>query len=166
VDEEAQLREALGHSPLMRLVSLAGHVTSQRFGRLMSRQHGLSSSGAAVLTVLGWDSADGRDGCTPGRATHADLARRMWLAPATLTGIVDTLEKAGYVRRERDGADRRVVWLVLTEDGRDRVKAIERGARDLFHGTISGCDPAHEKVIREFLIDVIVTYHEREETDG
>src|SRR5205823_14412729 len=93
----------------------------------------------------------------------AELARRIWLSPATLTGILDTLEKAGYVRRERDESDRRVVWLALTEAGAERVKAISRDAGELFHGTLAGCDPATEKIVREFLIDVIVTYHERSE---
>ena len=158
--DEDELREGLADSPLMRLVSLAGHVTSQRFGRVMGRQHGLSSSGAAVLAVLGW--GQGTDCASPGRVTHAELARRMWLSPATLTGIVDTLEKAGYVRRERDEADRRVVWLALTEAGAERVEAISRDAGELFRGTLAGCDPATEKVVREFLIDVIVTYHEKE----
>ena len=146
----------------MRLVALAGHVTSQRFGRVMGRQHGLSSSGAAVLAVLGWGQGQGIDRGPPGRATHAELARRMWLSPATLTGVVDTLEKAGYVRRERDGSDRRVVWLALTEAGEQRVKEIGRDAGDLFRDTMNDCDPATEKIVREFLINVIVKNHERE----
>ena len=160
--DEEELREGLADSPLMRLVSLAGHVTSQRFGRVMGRQHGLSSSGAAVLAVLGWGQGSGLDRSTPGRATHAELARRMWLSPATLTGILDTLEKAGYVRRERDESDRRVVWLALTEAGAERVQAISRDAAELFRGRLAGCDPATEKIVREFLIDVIVSYHEKE----
>jgi len=146
----------------MRLVALAGHVTSQRFGRVMGRQHGLSSSGAAVLTVLGWGQGRGIDKGTPGRATHAELARRVWLAPATLTGIVDTLEKAGYVRRERDESDRRVVWLVVTEAGEERIHAIGRDAREVFRPTMAECDPAQEKIVREFLIDLIVNNYEKE----
>jgi len=161
VDEE-QLRQSLTDSPLLRLVSLAGHVTSQRFGRVMGRQHGLSSTGAAVLAVLGWGQGRGLDKGTPGRATHAELARRMWIAPGTLTGVIDTLEKAGYVRRERDESDRRVVWLVLTKAGTERVHAIGRDAQELLQMPQAQCDPAKEKVIREFLIDLIVMNHEKE----
>jgi DNA-binding MarR family transcriptional regulator len=39
------------------------------------------------------------------------LARRAGLHPATLTGILDRLEKAGWISRERDPDDRRAVLL-------------------------------------------------------
>ncbi len=146
----------------MRLVALAGHVSSQRFGRLMGRQHGLTPSGAAVLSVLGWGAGRGVEVGTPGRATHADLARRVWLTPATLTGVVDTLEKGGYVRRERDATDRRVVWLVLTDAGQERLQAIGRDAMGLFTMPAAACDPAKEKIIREFLIEMIINNYEKE----
>jgi DNA-binding MarR family transcriptional regulator len=162
VDDEDGLRQSLSDSPLLRLVALAGHVTSQRFGRVMGRQHGLTSTGAAVLAVLGWGQGRGIDKGTPGRATHAELARRMWLAPATLTGVVDTLEKAGYVRRERDESDRRVVWLVVTDAGQERIHAIGRDALQVFQPTEAECDPAKEKIVREFLIDLIVKNYEKE----
>src|SRR5262249_45382179 len=110
----------LSDAPLLRLVSLAGHMVSQRVGRVMNQQHGLTSSGAAVLSVLTWGVGRGLDTGTPGRATHAELAQRCFFTPATLTGVIDTLEKSGYVRRERDETDRRVVWLVLTDAGRER----------------------------------------------
>src|SRR5207248_3247619 len=37
---------------------------------------------------------------------------------STATGVIDRLEQHGYVRRERDGDDRRVVWVELTDAGR------------------------------------------------
>jgi len=37
------------------------------------------------------------------------LARRAGLHPATITGILDRLERGGWVARERDPADRRAV---------------------------------------------------------
>jgi DNA-binding MarR family transcriptional regulator len=161
VDEE-QLRESLQTSPLLRLVSLAGHVTAQRFGRVMGQQHGLTSSGAAVLSTLGWGVGRGLETGIPGRATHTELARRCFFTPATLTGVVDTLERAGYVRRERDESDRRVVWLVLTDEGRERMREIGRQAAKLFQPTAAETDPAKEKIIREFLVELIVQNHEKE----
>ena len=161
VDEE-ELRASLDTSPLLRLVALAGHVTSQRFGRVMGRQHGLTSAGAAVLTVLNWGIGRGVEQGKPGRATHAELARRCFLTPATLTGVVDTLEKAGYVRRERDDADRRVVWLVLTDAGRERTRQLSREFAMHYQPAEAECDPAKEKIVREFLVDLIVKNYEKE----
>jgi DNA-binding MarR family transcriptional regulator len=126
----------------------------------MGRQHGLSTAGASVLAVLSWGMGRGLDRGTPGRATHAELARRCFFTPATLTGVVNTLEKAGYVRRERDETDRRVVWLVITEAGQDRVHEIGRQIAGLLQPTEAEQDPAKEKIIREFLIDLIVKNYE------
>ena len=45
------------------------------------------------------------------------LARRAGLHPATMTGILDRLERGGWIARERDPADRRAV-LVRAERSR------------------------------------------------
>jgi DNA-binding MarR family transcriptional regulator len=129
----------------------------------MGRQHGLSSAGAAVLAVLTWGTGRGVERGIPGRATHAELARRCYLAPATLTGVIDTLEKGGYVRRERDEADRRVVWLVMTDAGREHARKIGQDFSEVYQPTAAECDPAQEKVVREFLVDLIVKNYEKEQ---
>lgn len=49
--------------------------------------------------------------------TLGQLARRMMVTPAVVTGIVDRLERHGYVRRVEDAVDRRRVQLELTEAG-------------------------------------------------
>jgi len=50
-----------------------------------------------------------------GALTASELARRAGITTASVTGVIDRLEAVGYVRRERDDADRRkvVVTLVL-----------------------------------------------------
>jgi DNA-binding MarR family transcriptional regulator len=52
-----------------------------------------------------------------GPLTMGDLARRGGITEKTITGVIDRLERDGYVHRERDLADRRVVRVVLTEKG-------------------------------------------------
>ncbi|RII29177.1 MAG: MarR family transcriptional regulator [Geobacter sp.] len=47
----------------------------------------------------------------------SDLARQMYLRPATVVGIVDRLEGKGLVTRTRSREDRRAVDLKLTEMG-------------------------------------------------
>ena len=56
-----------------------------------------------------------------GQMTAAELARATGLTTASITGVVDRLEEAGYVRRERDPRDRRrvVIRLVLETALRD-----------------------------------------------
>src|SRR5262252_445612 len=57
-----------------------------------------------------------------GRMTAGDLARATGLTTASITGVLDRLEEAGFVRRERDPQDRRRVVVRLDP---------ERGLRDI-----------------------------------
>jgi DNA-binding MarR family transcriptional regulator len=157
-----EIRASMCDDPLLRLVAVAGNVVSQRFGRVFGRQSGLTPAGAGVLATLHWGAGRGFERGEPGRATPADLARRVMLAPATVTGIVDTLEKGGYVTRERDTGDRRIVWVVITDAGRERVAEIGRQTRDLICTTEAERDPEKEKVVREFLIELIVNHYDKE----
>jgi DNA-binding MarR family transcriptional regulator len=46
-----------------------------------------------------------------------ELARRASLSPATVTSILDRLEKRGLVERERSQEDKRHVWVTATREG-------------------------------------------------
>lgn len=54
------------------------------------------------------------------RLRMGELADRMLIAPSSCSRIVDRLVRQDLVARERDPADRRVVWASLTDDGRRR----------------------------------------------
>lgn len=48
-----------------------------------------------------------------------DIARKLGVTPAVVTGMVDRLEKAGLVERVMpDGGDRRRICLAVTDAGR------------------------------------------------
>lgn len=49
----------------------------------------------------------------------SDLARSMYLHPATMVGLLDRLEAKGLVKRTRSEKDRRVVHIDLTDQGRE-----------------------------------------------
>ncbi|MBY8880459.1 MarR family winged helix-turn-helix transcriptional regulator [Actinacidiphila acidipaludis] len=53
-----------------------------------------------------------------GRAAPSELAADLQMAPASITGRVDALERRGYVRRIPSVDDRRRVDVQLTEAGR------------------------------------------------
>jgi DNA-binding MarR family transcriptional regulator len=52
----------------------------------------------------------------------SDLGKRMYLHPSTITGVIDRLEKKGYVTRIRDQVDRRVIYVQLTAEGKRLAK--------------------------------------------
>ncbi len=57
-----------------------------------------------------------------GRLSLGDLGNRMYLQPNTITGLIDVLERKGYLSRVRDREDRRVVKVQLTPRGRRLAK--------------------------------------------
>jgi DNA-binding MarR family transcriptional regulator len=48
----------------------------------------------------------------------SELSETMYLHPSTITGVVDRLEKKGFVVRVRDKKDRRVISVRLTPKGK------------------------------------------------
>lgn len=62
-----------------------------------------------------------------GELTMTDIARKMGHSTAAATGLVDRLEKLGYVVRMHAEDDRRKVLVKITEQGTDLVAKL-RGA--------------------------------------
>ena len=59
-----------------------------------------------------------------GQCTMSELVQATQQSPGTLTGIVDRLIAARFVERDRDAADRRVVWVRLTDTGHAKITTI------------------------------------------
>lgn len=61
----------------------------------------------------------------------SDLARRMYLHPATVVGILNRLEIQGMIKRVRTNGDRRVVNVELTDAGNALVAKAPQVAQGL-----------------------------------
>ncbi|AOT57699.1 MULTISPECIES: MarR family winged helix-turn-helix transcriptional regulator [Streptomyces] len=59
----------------------------------------------------------------------ADLAERLEVVPRAVTSLVDGLEASGRVRRAPDPANRRVVRIELTDEGRATLKRLRSARR-------------------------------------
>ena len=79
------------------LFNLMGQAAADRIG--------INATDLNCLNILSFSGA----------LTAGELARATGLTTASITGVVDRLESAGFVRRERDPSDRRrvVVTIVL-----------------------------------------------------
>jgi len=66
-----------------------------------------------------------------GSLKGTELARRMFIHPATVVNLVDRLEERGLVVRVRSRTDRRVVDIELTETGADLVQNSPEVAQDV-----------------------------------
>jgi DNA-binding MarR family transcriptional regulator len=87
----------------------------------------VSLAGLGVLRVL--MAGDG--------LKSTEVAERAWSSPGTLTAVVNTLVKNGFVERKPDDSDRRVVRLYITDSGRAVVtyyiaQAAETAVRRFF----------------------------------
>lgn len=60
----------------------------------------------------------------PDPLSHSKLAELSGVTKGTITGLVDALERDGYVRRENSGEDRRVTPVALTPAGRQLIERI------------------------------------------
>ncbi|MEU8710212.1 MarR family transcriptional regulator [Streptomyces sp. NPDC048565] len=59
----------------------------------------------------------------------ADLAERLDVVPRAVTTLVDGLEASGRVRRAPDPANRRVVRIEITEEGRAVLRSMRDGRK-------------------------------------
>jgi DNA-binding MarR family transcriptional regulator len=53
-----------------------------------------------------------------GPCRTSDIVKELQVSAPTVTGILDRLEKSGYVRRVEDQKDRRAVMIELTAEGK------------------------------------------------
>jgi DNA-binding MarR family transcriptional regulator len=74
-----------------------------------------------------------------GPLSPSALARRAGLHPATMTGVLDRLERAGFVARDRDPADRRGLT----------VRALRDRAREVFQ-LYAGMNGAMDKICADY----------------
>ncbi|GAB5559588.1 MAG: MarR family transcriptional regulator [Synoicihabitans sp.] len=91
------------------------------------RQHNISNGRFTVLMLLNaTGSMEGNADSNPPKSP-ADLAEMAGVTRATMTGLIDTLEKDGLVRREADSRDRRAMLVHLTEKGESFTREILPG---------------------------------------
>ena len=50
--------------------------------------------------------------------THGELAEKLEITPATVTRMIQRMEKTGFVQRKPDDSDQRISRVYLTEAGR------------------------------------------------
>lgn len=79
------------------------------------------------------------------------IAQRAGLHPATMTGILDRLERAGWVDRERDQADRRAVLVRSLRERNAELLRQYAGMNSLMDDICAGYDEAELELIAGFL---------------
>jgi DNA-binding MarR family transcriptional regulator len=113
-----------------------------RDGRVRAlRAYGLHAGQELMLAQL-WRE----DGLTPG-----ELAGRIGLETPTVTRMAQRMERAGFVRRQPDTADRRLVRVYLTETGQRLRAAVPAALARADEAALAGFSPAERARFVRFL---------------
>ena len=138
-------------APLHTLLLAASRVMGAFYaGTLVQAGLRISPAGLGLLRVL--LAGDG--------LKSSDVAARGWSSPGTLTSVVNTLVREGYVERRPDPGDRRVVRLYVTDKGRQVCEDYLTMAGPQWRAAFDFVSPADEPVIRKFFIDMIGQFSE------
>ena len=118
-DYYAQTPEAnvLATEAVMNTIKTADLIFD-RIGRLL-RPLNVSAAGGLVLGIL-------RD---HGAMSPSELGERLIVTRATVTGLLNSLERRGFVKRSTNPADRRSLVVEITPDG----LAVLQALRTLIH---------------------------------
>lgn len=138
-------------APLHALLLAASRIMGTFYaGTLTQAGLRVSPAGLGVLRMLLF--GDG--------LKSSDVASRGWSSPGTVTSVVNTLVREGYVERRSDAGDRRVVRLFVTDKGRQVCEDYFAFAGPQWRDAFGFVDPADEPVIRKFFTDLIEHFGE------
>ena len=77
-----------------------------------------------------------------GRMKPTDISKKIYRTSHTVSAVIDTLEKAGEVKRERSIIDRRSVDVVITQAGWDKTQLILAEAEKISNEVFSCLEEA------------------------
>ncbi|MDA3647649.1 MarR family transcriptional regulator [Saccharopolyspora indica] len=90
-----------------------------------------------------------------GEMTAGRLAELSGLSTGTVTGVIDRLERAGYVVRVRDERDRRKVLVELVDGDADELTELFAGLHRRVVKTVRKLGPAEREVVESYLSEMI-----------
>jgi MarR family transcriptional regulator, multiple antibiotic resistance protein MarR len=87
--------------------------------------------------------------------TAADLCRTMHYDTGSMTRMLDRLEEKTVLRRERCTEDRRVVFLRITESGRELLPQLRSAADRVLARHLAGFSSTEVDAFKQFLVRMV-----------
>jgi DNA-binding MarR family transcriptional regulator len=135
------------------LLALLGHVAMRRL-REVHTSHGLTPRQFQLLGVLH----------DHGAFSQRELGLTMGTDPSILVTMLNPLEVAGLISRDRDPEDRRCHVVTLTPAGRKQLIRALRAQREAEDDLFAGLDRDQREQFRQLLIALQDSLAERNET--
>ncbi|HEY3557692.1 MarR family winged helix-turn-helix transcriptional regulator [Kribbella karoonensis] len=124
----------------------------QRIAHVFAQRHGVHGTDIEALVRILVAGERGQP------LTAGQLAAELGLTTGSVTTLLDRLERAGHVRRERDPADRRRVILRYGEPGRELAGQFF-GPLGVHHRSATGdFTPTELEVVRRYLAATIEAF--------
>lgn len=122
-------------------------------------EHRISPGRFGVLMLLwrGGQSrvqADANGACTAAPRTPAELAEAAGVTRATMTGLIDTLERDGLVKRVPDPDDRRMMSVRLTAKAERFLRKLLPHHFKAITGLLSTLDESERKTLVRLLAKI------------
>ncbi|MFI6985232.1 MarR family winged helix-turn-helix transcriptional regulator [Embleya sp. NPDC050154] len=118
--------------------------------------HGMAGAEAAGLQPTEWYAVSLIT--LVGRITSGDLAARTGLTTGATTRLIDRLEKAGYVRRSSDAADRRRVIVEASAETFPDIEDVVAPARRLIAEVLDRYTPEQREVLFDYFTHAAPAY--------
>ncbi|TCM61914.1 DNA-binding MarR family transcriptional regulator [Acinetobacter calcoaceticus] len=124
------------------ILTLAQAIDQDCANRLSA--YGLSESKFVLLGIL---NAAPEQQCFPNL-----LADTLGITRATVTGLLDGLEKSSYIQRLSGSHDKRKVAIQLTAKGQDIFNQVSAIHTEWISELFADLDPAEQKVLKKLLL--------------
>jgi len=89
-----------------------------------------------------------------GNPSTSTLARHIVVSQATVTRIIDRLERSGMVKRDRSSEDKRIVNVSLTDLGRDTLAAAPEPLQAEFYRKFRLLEDWEQQMLRSALLRI------------
>ena len=122
-------------------------MTAHKIGKMaqtMYAEYDLNKSQSMILFQLHRD----------GRISQKELAQKLNVSAPSITSMIQKMEKSGYIVRNVDEKDQRMMRLDLTEKGQACIEHVKAIAEKMDEIAFTGISPEEKMLLRRILFQI------------
>lgn len=131
----------MNNVPILGLIGMVAH-RSMNTAKGMYQEFDLNRSQASVLFMLHQQDS----------MSQKELAAQLNITAPSITSLIQKMERTGYIIREPDRKDQRVMRLTLSEKGKSCIQAVKDVAGRMERILLEGMSPEERLLFRRLMI--------------